>query len=317
MKKLLPFALAALLAPLAPGCTKVSEPTPQVAAQTGAVAGQATPAAGLTAVTATPVGGGTAYTATLNPSGAYAFVTLPVGTYTISYVAAAGYATPASQTVTVTVNNTTTLPAITVLLQQGTLTGNFTPIGGVSSATATAAGGGATYPATINAAAGQYTFANLAVGSYSIAYVVAPGLATPPAQVATVASNTTTTQPVLNLAVTRPFLLTSHSWRLTGFTASSGSQTVDVYANTPACQRDNFTRFNFNRTGVTDEGATKCSTTDPQTTSFPWDFASSETKLVLGAPSTSYDILQLTETTLQLRIVPSPTQTNTLTFTAF
>ena len=141
MKKLFPYALAALLATFSPGCNKTSDPTPPAAVQTGAVAGQVTPANGLTAITATPTGGGAAYTATLNPSGAYAFVTLPVGTYTIGYVAAAGYATPASQTVTVTVNNTVTLPTLTVLMQLGTLTGQFAPLGGVSGATATAVNG--------------------------------------------------------------------------------------------------------------------------------------------------------------------------------
>lgn len=316
MKRILPYALAALLAVFSQGCNKASEPTPQAAAQTGAVVGQVTPATGLTAITATPVGGGSTYTATLNPSGAYAFVTLPVGTYTISYVAAAGYATPAPQTVTVTVNNTVTLPAITVLMQLGSLTGQFTPIGGVSSATATATGG-TSYPATIDAATGQYSFTNLPVGSYTVAYVVAPGLAAPATQPATVTTNTTTNLPILNLPVTRTFLLTSRNWRITGATGTSGSQTIDFYPNIPACQRDNFFRFNFNKTYIVDEGPTKCSASDPQTSTSTWDFASNETKLVLGPQSTTYDILQLTSTTLQIRIVVSSTQTNTITFTAF
>lgn len=45
------------------------------------------------------------------------------------------------------------------------------------------------------------------------------------------------------------------------------------------CKTDNGITFNRDKSGVTDEGATKCSTTDPQTTSFNWNFADSETAL--------------------------------------
>ncbi|MDQ2770078.1 MAG: carboxypeptidase-like regulatory domain-containing protein [Bacteroidota bacterium] len=324
MKKFLPYAVAALLATFSPGCNNATEPTPQAATQTGAVTGQITPATGLTSITATPVGGGVIYTATLNPSGSYAFVTLPVGTYTISYVAAAGYATPAPQTVTVTVNNTVTLPAITVLRQLGTLQGIVTPVGALTSATATPTAGSTAYPATIDPATGRYTFANLPVGTYAVAYVVDMAYTPAPVpQTAAVTAGATTTLPTLALQTTRTLLLTTRSWRVTAATQTAGGVVTDTYASALPCQRDNFFRFNPNAVLISDEGPTKCSPTDPQTTTGSWNLINNDTQLRLQSSipntvPTTYEIVLLTNTTMQWRIVsPALPFAVSYTLTAF
>lgn len=129
-------------------------------------------------------------------------------------------------------------------------------------------------------------------------------------------------------------LLTAKSWRVTAekstsTVGSTAGTTTDDYANSPACERDNFLKFNTNKTATFDEGATKCSTSDPQTQSGAWDFNSDGTKLTITDPSGSglaiqQDILELSATTLRLRNTSSYTAggitlttTDETTFTAF
>lgn len=128
-------------------------------------------------------------------------------------------------------------------------------------------------------------------------------------------------------------LLTAKSWRLSAdkitSTVGTTSNTTDEYASSPACERDNFIKFNTNKTATFDEGPTKCNTPDPQTESGTWDFNSDGTKLTLTDPSGSglaiqEDILELTATTLRLRITSSystggvtATSTEETTYTAF
>lgn len=47
----------------------------------------------------------------------------------------------------------------------------------------------------------------------------------------------------------------------------------------PTCRTDNVFTFKADNTGVVDEGATKCNTTDPQTAPFNWSFADNETAI--------------------------------------
>ncbi|MGI4762146.1 MAG: hypothetical protein ACRYF0_15670 [Janthinobacterium lividum] len=129
-------------------------------------------------------------------------------------------------------------------------------------------------------------------------------------------------------------LLTAKSWRITAdktttTVGTTASTTTDDYATSPACERDNFIKFNTNKTASFDEGSTKCSTTDPQTTTGSWDFNSDGTKLILTDPSLGgialqQDILELTATTLRVRYTSSfsfggatETDVQETTFTAF
>jgi hypothetical protein len=129
-------------------------------------------------------------------------------------------------------------------------------------------------------------------------------------------------------------LLTSKNWRISAVsvTHSFFGQTInsDGYAQLSACKKDDFIKYNADKTAVGDEGATKCSTSDPQTSSFTWAFNSAETELTHSgtingtATSVKAEVLQLTATTLQIRTTNVQTQsgvtstsTATTTYTAF
>lgn len=78
-----------------------------------------------------------------------------------------------------------------------------------------------------------------------------------------------------------------------------GNSITDVYALVPACDRDNFARYNSNKTGVYDEGSTKCEAQDPQTVSFTWSFESDETQI--RQDGDLFEILELSESILKVR----------------
>ena len=132
-------------------------------------------------------------------------------------------------------------------------------------------------------------------------------------------------------------LLTTPKWRISAIVGTTNFAgqiiTVDGYAGFPACQKDNFAKFNIDKSAVADEGATKCSGTDPQSKQGTWSFNTAETQLTTvdstvpaGSPNSSVtaDLLQLTATTLQVRTTNTQTisgvtvvTTATTTYTAF
>lgn len=73
-----------------------------------------------------------------------------------------------------------------------------------------------------------------------------------------------------------------------------------------ACDLDNKITFKADSTGILDEGATKCSSTDPQTATFKWWFKENETILYspdpifTGLSSGDTKISVLTSTKLEL-----------------
>ena len=67
-------------------------------------------------------------------------------------------------------------------------------------------------------------------------------------------------------------ILTNGSWRLTGHTFYSITNTVDIYATYAPCEKDNIFHFNNNGTLDIEEGASKCDSTDPQSYSVGWQF---------------------------------------------
>lgn len=100
-------------------------------------------------------------------------------------------------------------------------------------------------------------------------------------------------------------LLTQSSWKVqsVGIDAdNNGTVDQDVTSSLSACQLDNTYSFKSDSTGTMDEGATKCSSTDPQTTSFTWGFRNNETVLT-GTFSFSQgdaSILSMTDTDLKV-----------------
>jgi hypothetical protein len=82
-----------------------------------------------------------------------------------------------------------------------------------------------------------------------------------------------------------------------------------------ACRKDDFLKFNSDNTGVSDEGATKCNTTDPQTAPFSWNFSENETKLTFQNTTLTIDVL--TETSMVITAQDNyftPARYNRLTF---
>ena len=82
-------------------------------------------------------------------------------------------------------------------------------------------------------------------------------------------------------APTKTELLTKSSWKYeSGGVDQDRNGTVDIsFAATgllQPCILDNFGIFVSNGTGTSDEGATKCTPTAPQTAAFTWNFLNNE-----------------------------------------
>jgi hypothetical protein len=121
----------------------------------------------------------------------------------------------------------------------------------------------------------------------------------------------------------RTELLTAKSWRLSAATITADATKTDEYATSEACERDNFIKFNTDKTVIVDEGATRCDPSDMQTQTSTWDFNSDQTKLtvpIYAGVSLAADIVELTPTTLHVRYTDTsnaPTETYDYIFTSF
>jgi len=102
--------------------------------------------------------------------------------------------------------------------------------------------------------------------------------------------------------------LTGSSWRLdTAGLDQDRNGTIDfsVMNLIGGCIRDNNLSFQAGNTGTTNEGPTKCNTTDPQTTNFNWNFSDAEANLnisnsILTPLNGKSKILELSSTILKL-----------------
>ncbi len=101
---------------------------------------------------------------------------------------------------------------------------------------------------------------------------------------------------------TKTELLTTGTWRITAASVTLGTTTTDTYASYAACDKDNFTTFVVGGVFKEDEGATKCSTSDPQTITGTWAFTDNETKLSIIASGTTgaFSIVTLDANTLKI-----------------
>lgn len=78
-------------------------------------------------------------------------------------------------------------------------------------------------------------------------------------------------------------ILTASSWKLGS--AGIGTSNLPIPASyLPPCDADNKITFKSDKTGVVDEGASKCDPGDPQTYTFTWDFANNETEINFSTP---------------------------------
>ena len=70
-------------------------------------------------------------------------------------------------------------------------------------------------------------------------------------------------------------------WGLTAATVQQGSVVQDAYAQLPACHKDDYLRFNDDRTLEANEGPRKCDSADPQSRPGKWELIDNESKLLL------------------------------------
>jgi Lipocalin-like domain len=80
----------------------------------------------------------------------------------------------------------------------------------------------------------------------------------------------------------KTILLTQASWKIQSVSQDTNKDNVgdlDVTTAIKACQLDNTYTFKTDNTGSMDEAAAKCTSTDPQTTTFTWVFKNTETIL--------------------------------------
>lgn len=106
----------------------------------------------------------------------------------------------------------------------------------------------------------------------------------------------------------RTDLLTAKSWRLTTVTASLNGLPLPA-SSLPACYLDDSFKFNADKTVIQDAGATKCSSTDPQTQSGTWSFNNDQSKLTIAVTGSllngDADIKELSSSTLRIYATPN------------
>lgn len=100
-------------------------------------------------------------------------------------------------------------------------------------------------------------------------------------------------------AKTKTELISTGTWKFS--TATVGGMNVASFIQ--ACQKDNTMTFVATGSGTLDEGATRCDVADPQTRSFTWNFASSESVLhvstvLFTGGSSDFNVVSITETQL-------------------
>ena len=83
-------------------------------------------------------------------------------------------------------------------------------------------------------------------------------------------------------------LITASTWKYrdAGIDANGdGAKDQNLPPGTlSSCETDNTITFKSDKTGIIDEGATKCETTNPQQVPFTWSMNAAETQLTLSAP---------------------------------
>ena len=109
-------------------------------------------------------------------------------------------------------------------------------------------------------------------------------------------------------------LLTNKNWIETAATVSPGIPVVtatgtttvtDLHAQQKPCDLDDFIRFETPNVYKSDEGASKCNTADPQTTTGTWVYNGDQTIITItsagGTPS-SANVTELTDSSLKVSV---------------
>ena len=108
-----------------------------------------------------------------------------------------------------------------------------------------------------------------------------------------------------NIAKTKTELLTAGSWKRTALISTpaydwnaDGTFATNILNTMLPCEKDNLDIYKTNGIIETNEGATKCNPSDPQSWTAAWVFAANETKLIFDGTD-QYTLIELTETTLK------------------
>lgn len=130
-----------------------------------------------------------------------------------------------------------------------------------------------------------------------------------------------------NTSKSKTQLLTQKTWKIVAHTVNpavdlngDGTADSDVFATVyEACNKDDIYSFKSDGTGLVDEGPTKCTDSDPQSTALEWLFKSSETVIQIkqGLVSLDFNVVELSESTLKVSYTQSNgtiTVTQTITY---
>ena len=125
-------------------------------------------------------------------------------------------------------------------------------------------------------------------------------------------------------------LLTKSAWKMTAYTVEPGfptfdnegnitGSTNDIFAMLDNCEKDDTHKFNSDKSLITDEGMTKCDSSDPQKTNGTWIFNVDETSLTITEEGESQivTIVELTQSVLKIKSTETEegmTFTYTITF---
>jgi|SRR6187399_465173 len=108
-------------------------------------------------------------------------------------------------------------------------------------------------------------------------------------------------------AKTKTELITMGSWKRTALISNpaydwnaNGVFDTNILNTMFPCEKDNFETYQANGMVLTNEGVTKCGSSDPQTWSVTWSFGDNETKLIWDGNDV-YTLLELTETSLKFQ----------------
>lgn len=101
-------------------------------------------------------------------------------------------------------------------------------------------------------------------------------------------------------------ILTGGQWQLSAMTSDPaidwfGTPVTNVYAQLPACIKDDVTIFKTDGKVNFDEGTSKCSPNDPQTTTGTWTFNPAQTVLSVtqDGETESWDVTELKGSTFK------------------
>lgn len=118
-------------------------------------------------------------------------------------------------------------------------------------------------------------------------------------------------------------------WQLTAYSMTYMGSKTDAYDLMSSCSRDNLWTMRSDKTNLLDEGATKCSSSDPQTkVEGTWELRSGDKEIYLkgfsstgatGITDMTLTIVEISATTLKVKYtttVNGPVIENEATYTA-